>query len=99
MVISVLKRKIADEFNKLTTLEEQLEFIVEMGLELSLEENDTTITNHVCFRGVQAMDVKMNPLKCWALSSNDIDKLEWANITIHGVVPPYSSESQINFEI
>lgn len=109
MVISVLKRKIADEFNKLTTLEEQLEFIVEMGLELSLEESAAynqgaaeiqgDVTNHVCFRGVQAMDVKLNPLKCWALSSNDIDKLEWANITIHGVVPPYSSESQINFEI
>ena len=84
MVISVLKRKIADEFNKLTTLEEQLEFIVEMGLELSLEENDATVTNHVCFRGVQAMDVKLNPLNCDRLSIHDLMKLEDAGIEVHG---------------
>lgn len=99
MVISVLKRKIADEFNKLTTLEEQLEFIVEMGLELSLEESVTTVTNHVCFRGVEAMDVKLNPLKCGRLSSDDLDTLTGADINVHGFSGIFTPESQINFEL
>ncbi len=112
MVISVLKRKIADEFNKLTTLEEQLEFIVEMGLELSLEESvaynqgaaeiQGDVTNHVCFRGVQAMDVKMNPLKCGRLSIKDLLKLGDAGIEVHGDYFNYfdnETQSQINFEL
>lgn len=106
MTISTLKRKIADEFNKLTTLEEQLEFIVEMGLELSLEEGDLCgtnyVMNHVCFRGVQAMDVKMNPLKCGRLSIKDLLKLGDAGIEVHGDYFNYfdnETQSQINFEL
>jgi len=102
MTISVLKRKITDEFNRLTTLEEQLEFIVEMGLELSLEENDATVTNHVCFRGVQAMDIKLNPLNCDRLSIHDLMKLEDAGIEVHGDYFNYFDNreySQINFEL
>ena len=98
MVISVLKRKIADEFNKLTTLEEQLEFIVEMGLELSLEENDIAITNHVCFRGTEAMDVKLNPLMCGKLSHGDIFKLENRDVIYHGHYT-FGGVPQLNFEL
>ena len=104
MTISVLKRKIADEFNRLTTLEEQLEFIVEMGLELSLEEGEfcdsSYVMNHVCFRGVEAMDVKLNPLKCGRLSHEDLLQLSDLSIVIHGYYAVgVSSNNQINFEL